>query len=96
MGIPEANLAPLYSGEVEGFLMPILFRLRIGRPLHAARLAIRFDVWPTRSALEPRDLVALGCNRSLQCRHLFQKLQNQVLQLGRRQTRAEAESARDT
>jgi hypothetical protein len=26
MGIPKANLAPLYSGEVEGFLMPILFR----------------------------------------------------------------------
>src|ERR1700735_5414327 len=61
-------------------------RLRTVRLLHAARLAIRFDVRPTRPALKPRDLVALGRNRSLQCRHLFQKLQNQVLQLGRRQT----------
>src|SRR5271170_7369547 len=54
--------------------------------IDATIVAIRFDIRPTRSALEPRDLVAPGRNRSLQCRHLFQKLQNQVLQLGRRLT----------
>src|SRR5271167_227321 len=97
---PRPSSLALCRIEGKGYLLPDFYSGATGRPgrfseglllrrlhlLHAARLAIRFDVRPTRSALEPRDLIALGRNRSLQCRHLFQKLQNQVLQLGRRQT----------
>ena len=57
-------------------------RLRLGRLLHAARL----DVRPTRTALEPGNLVAQRRNHSLQLDHLFPLLHNQALQLGVRQT----------
>src|ERR1700674_1930472 len=46
--------------------------LRIGRLLHAARLAVRLDVRSARPALEPRDLVTLSRNRSAQVCHLCQ------------------------
>jgi hypothetical protein len=58
-------------------------RLRIGRLLHAARLAIRLDIRPRRTALEPRDLVALRRNPSAQTGHLLQRLDHQQLQLAR-------------
>src|SRR5216683_6926949 len=40
-------------------------RLRLGRPLHSARLA-RLDIRPARAALEAGDLVAQRRHRSLQ------------------------------
>ena len=57
-------------------------RLRLGRLLHAARL----DVRPTRTALQPGNLIAQRRNHSLQLNHLFPLLHNQALQLGVRQT----------
>src|SRR5262249_38104076 len=40
---------------------------------------VRFDIWPTRSSLEPGDLVALRRNRSPQIGYVFQQLQHQTL-----------------
>jgi hypothetical protein len=78
-------------------------RLRIGRLLHAARLAVRLDIRPTRTTLKPRDLIALRRNRSAQIGNLLQQLHYQQLQLagrktvnvlGQRHTRRESDSRR--
>src|ERR1700686_200709 len=65
-------------------LVAAVRRLRIGRLLHAARLAVWLDIRPRRTALEPRDLVALSRNHSAQIGNLLQQLDHQQLQLSRR------------
>jgi len=35
MGVPETDWAPFYSGQVEAFLMPILFRQTVLLNEHA-------------------------------------------------------------
>src|SRR5580704_12191776 len=66
-------------------LVDAAHRLWIGL-LHAARFAVRLDLRPRRTALEPCDLVALRRNRSAQIGHLLQQLHHQQLQLGRRKS----------
>src|SRR4051812_16154036 len=43
----------------------------------------RFERWPTLQPFEPRDLLALGCHRLLQTRHLAQQPDDKRLQLSR-------------
>src|SRR6516162_6894302 len=56
--------------------------LRLGPPLHAARLQVR----PTRDTLEPRNLVAQRRYHSLQLDYLLTLFDNQALQFGMGQT----------
>src|ERR1019366_9646189 len=59
-------------------------RSRLARLFHAARLDVRLDVRPSRATLQPCDLVAKRSNRSLKLRPLFQELQHQTLEFGKR------------
>jgi len=69
-GLLAAAVAPLaFAGQ----------RLRLGRILHAARLDLR----PTRSALQPDDLIAQRRYRLLQFGHLAPQRDHPRLQLGR-------------
>src|SRR5207248_185044 len=55
---------------------------RLGPPLHAARL----DVRPTRTALQPGDLIPQRRHQSLKLDQLFPLLDDQAFQLGGWQT----------